>query len=64
MQLSQERVIGCLDDGVSVIQALDDDFMKTEVVIVSRTEWTYWAALMDQDAVAQEEQSQVFMLAA
>ena len=64
MQLSQERVIGCLDDGVSVIHALDDDFMKIEVVIVDRKEWTYWAALMDQEAVAQEEQSQNFMQAA
>ncbi len=64
MQMSLDRVIGCVDDGVSVVYALDDDFMKIEVVIVCRKEWTYWAALMDQDAVAQEEQSQNFMLAA
>ncbi len=64
MQLSQERVIGCVDDGVSIVQALDDDFMKVEVVVVSKKEWTYWAVLMDQEAVAQEERSQDFKLAA
>jgi hypothetical protein len=64
MQLSQDRVIGCVDDGVSIVYALDDDFTKVEVVIVSRMEWTAWAALMDQEAVAQEEQSLNFKLAA
>ncbi len=64
MQMSLDRVIGCVDDGVSVVYALDDGFTKIEVVIVSATEWTYWAVLKDQEAVAQEEQSLDFKLAA
>ena len=64
MQLSQERVIGCLDDGVSIVQACNDDFEKVEVVIVDREEYLYWARLMDKPEVAQEEHSQVFKLAA
>ena len=66
MQLSQERVIGCLEDGVSVLQAKDDDFTQTEVVIVNREEWLFWASQLDQEnEVAQEERSHGnFMLAA
>ncbi len=64
MQLSQERVIGCLDDGVSIVQACDDDFLKVEVVIVDKEEYLYWARKMDLPEVAHEEHSQDFKLAA
>ena len=66
MQLSQERVIGCLEDGVSVLQAKDDDFTQYEVVIDTKEEHAYWASQLEvENDVAHEERSQEnFMLAA
>lgn len=47
MQLSRDMVIGCLNDNVSIIQACDADFSRVEIVVVSRVEWNYWAAVLE-----------------